>query len=266
MSKFDFNSAEKQDDGNTIPSGTIAPLSIAIERGGYTDPAEGLTNGIGTISGANAVYLNCKFTVLAGPYAGRVFFDLIGLHSTKGPKWADMGRKTVRGILESSRGVHPDDQSQEANNARSLHTESYEELDGIEFLGLIKEEEGEDGYGDKNKLSKPVTMNQKRYFHWIVNGAFAEPPESASPARKEKKDKRAAPAQQQWGSPSGGQPTFGAVGQQGTPGGQQQAAPDQTQTSAPFQGQQQMGTPAAQTGAPFQGQQAEGKPGPGWSR
>jgi hypothetical protein len=56
-----------------------------------------------------SVYLNCEFAVLDGPYAKRKMWSLIGLHSPKGPEWANMGRAFVKGILNSARGLHPQD-------------------------------------------------------------------------------------------------------------------------------------------------------------
>jgi hypothetical protein len=72
-----------------------------------------------------SVYLNCEFVVLDGPYAKRKMWSLIGLHSPKGPEWANMGRAFVKGILNSSRGLHPQDNSPQAQQARRIQSKLF---------------------------------------------------------------------------------------------------------------------------------------------
>jgi hypothetical protein len=115
----DFNDA--QSNTNLIPKGTLARVRLTIRPGGFDDPSQGWTGGYATRGSTGAVYLNGEFTVLEGPYARRKIFTLIGLHSPKGPDWANMGRSLVRGMLNSARGISDKDTSPEAQAARRIN-------------------------------------------------------------------------------------------------------------------------------------------------
>ena len=106
---FDFTDARPN--MNIIPKGTLAKVRLTIRPGGYDDPSKGWTGGYATQGTTGAVYLNAEYTDLEGEYAGRKIWSLIGLHSEKGPTWAEMGRSFVRNMLSSARGVSPKDQS-----------------------------------------------------------------------------------------------------------------------------------------------------------
>jgi hypothetical protein len=66
----------------------------------------------------------------------RKMWSLIGLHSPKGPEWANMGRAFVKRILNSSRGLHPQDNSPQAQQARRI--QGFSDLDGIEFVAKVE--------------------------------------------------------------------------------------------------------------------------------
>ncbi len=141
----DFNDA--QSNTNLIPKGTLAKVRLTIRPGGFDDPSQGWTGGYATRGATGAVYLNGEFTVLEGPYARRKIFTLIGLHSPKGPDWANMGRSLVRGMLNSARGISDKDTSPEAQAARRINR--FADLDGLEFVARI--DIGSDAMGeDKN--------------------------------------------------------------------------------------------------------------------
>ena len=108
----DFNSA--QSNTNVIPKGTLAKVRLTLRPGGFDDPAQGWTGGWARRAATGAVYLDAEYTVLEGPFARRKIWSLIGLHSPKGPDWANMGRGLIRGILNSARGVSDKDNSPEA--------------------------------------------------------------------------------------------------------------------------------------------------------
>ena len=117
----DFNDAEDQREYALIPPKTLAKVIMAIRPGGYDDPSQGWTGGYATRSDkTGAIYLNAKFTILEGPFAKRVVFGLIGLSSPKGPEWTNIGRSFLRAILNSARGIHPADNSPQAQSARRI--------------------------------------------------------------------------------------------------------------------------------------------------
>ena len=143
----DFNDAEDQNLFDVIPAGTLVKVRLSIRPGGYNEPTMGWNDGYATRNDVTgAVYLNSEFVVLDGPYARRKVWTLIGLHSPKGPNWANMGRTLVRGILQSARGIRSDDRSPQAQKARQIQT--FAELDGLEFIARVVVEPDQQG-GEK---------------------------------------------------------------------------------------------------------------------
>jgi hypothetical protein len=124
-----------------------------------------------------SVYLNCEFVVLDGPYAKRKMWSLIGLHSPKGPEWANMGRAFVKGILNSSRGLHPQDNSAQAQQARRI--QGFADLDGIEFVAKVEMDKDQNG-DDKNVIRTAITPDHKDYA--AVSGHTVQPAASTQPA------------------------------------------------------------------------------------
>ena len=156
----DFNDAEVQKEFDLIPKGTLAKVNLTLKPGGYDEPHMGWQGGWATRSESGAVYLKAEFMVLAGPYAKRKVWSLIGLHSPKGPAWSQMGRSFVRAILCSARGIHQDDKSPQAVLARRL--KDFGELDGIEFVARIDVEKDADGE-ESNVIKYAVTPDDKQY-------------------------------------------------------------------------------------------------------
>ena len=178
----DFNSADDQNNFDLIPKGTLVKVRMTIRPGGYDDASQGWTGGYATQSNTTgSVYLNCEFVVLDGPYAKRKMWSLIGLHSPKGPEWANMGRAFVKGILNSARGLHPQDNTPEAQQARRI--QGFADLDGIEFVAKV--EMDKDQYGDdKNVVKTAITPDHKDYAS--VMGSAPRPQateQSSSPAQ-----------------------------------------------------------------------------------
>jgi hypothetical protein len=144
MTYFDFNSASEQTSFDLIPKGTVVRVRMTIKPGGFDDASQGWTGGYATRNdNTGSVYLNCEFVVMEGEYARRKMWSLIGLHSPKGPEWANMGRTFVKAILNSARGIHPGDNSPAAQNARRIS--GFADLDGIEFLGKVDWEKDQNG-------------------------------------------------------------------------------------------------------------------------
>lgn len=157
----DFNDAEEQREFALIPPKTLAKVIMAIRPGGYDDASQGWTGGYATRSDkTGAVYLNAKFTILEGPFAKRVVFGLIGLYSPKGPDWINMGRSFLRAILNSVRGIHPADQSPQAQSARRIR--GFADLDGVELVVRIDVEKDQNGE-DKNVIKAAIQPDSKDY-------------------------------------------------------------------------------------------------------
>lgn len=157
----DFNDAEQQQGFDLIPKGTTVKVRMTIKPGGHDDPAQGWTGGYATESfDTGSVYLACEFVVLEGPFAKRKMWSNIGLHSPKGPTWGQMGRSMIRGILNSARNVHPQDNSPQAAAARRIN--GFHELDGIEFLARVDVEKDAKGE-NRNVVKLAVEPDHKDY-------------------------------------------------------------------------------------------------------
>ena len=172
----DFNDAPANP--GILPKNELAKVRSTIRPGGHDDPSRGWTGGYATQNQTTgSVYLNCEFVVLDGPYARRKMWSLIGLHSNKGPEWANMGRAYIKGILNSARGLHPQDNSPQAQQARRIS--GFVDLDGIEFVGKVEMEK--DQYGeDKNVIKLAITPDRKDYA--AVMGTAAPQPAQQTPA------------------------------------------------------------------------------------
>lgn len=174
----DFNSAEDQNNFDVIPKGTLVKVRMTIRPGGYDDASQGWTGGYATQSmTTGSVYLNCEFVVLDGPYAKRKMWSLVGLHSPKGPEWANMGRAFVKGILNSSRGLHPQDNTPQAQQARRI--QGFADLDGIEFVAKVELDKDQNG-DDKNVIKTAITPDHKDYA--AVSGNTVQAAASTQPA------------------------------------------------------------------------------------
>ena len=188
----DFNDAEEQREFALIPPKTLAKVIMAIRPGGYDDASQGWTGGYATRSDkTGAVYLNAKFTILEGPFAKRVVFGLIGLYSPKGPDWTNMGRSFLRAILNSVRGIHPADQTPQAQTARRIR--GFADLDGVEFVVRIDVEKDQNGE-DKNVVKAAIQPDSKEYAALMGAVSRAPVPTSSSSAPAAHAAPAAAPA------------------------------------------------------------------------
>ena len=161
MTYFDFNSAADQSSFDLIPKGSFVRVRMTVRPGGFDDPSQGWTGGYATRNAqTGSVYLNCEFVVLEGEFARRKMWSLIGLSSPKGPEWANMGRSFMKAILNSARGIHPDDSSPAAQTARRIS--GFAELDGIEFLAKVDWEKDQHGR-DKSVVKSAVTPDHQDY-------------------------------------------------------------------------------------------------------
>lgn len=158
----DFNDAEAQQGAfGLIPRGTIVPLRMTIKPGGHDDQSQGWTGGYATESfDTGAVYLACEFVVTGGPFAKRKMWSNVGLHSKKGPTWGQMGRSFIRAALNSSRNVHPQDNTPQAAAARRIN--SFADLDGIEFIARVDVEKDAKGE-DRNVVKLAIEPDHKDY-------------------------------------------------------------------------------------------------------
>jgi len=177
----DFSTADEQVDRDAlIPAGTLVKVHLKIKTGGYDDPSQGLTGGIGTRSDSTgSIYLAPEYTIMGGPFNKRkIWNSLIGIQSPKGPKWGQQGRAFIRAMLESARGIAPNDMGERAMMARKIN--SYADLNGLEFVAKVSIEKGQDGYDDKNAIQTVIPVTHKDY-RALMDGT-APTPQSSAPA------------------------------------------------------------------------------------
>src|SRR5262245_56569481 len=108
---MDFNDATTQRVFDVIPAGTVLTLHMAV-RPGNTGEGGLLRRS----KDGNSEALDCEFTVVDGPYAKRKVWGLFTLVGTT-PNHvtaAEISRSRLRAILESARGIRPDDTSEAA--------------------------------------------------------------------------------------------------------------------------------------------------------
>jgi len=121
---------------NLIPSGTVTFLRFIILPGGHSDPSQGWTNGLATVSKTGSVYIRAECSVTDGRHIGKKFEIRIGLKSPKGPWWRKRGRELILNILNSKHALSKSENSEKALRCRRL--KSLKDLDGSKFQAKIK--------------------------------------------------------------------------------------------------------------------------------
>ena len=178
--QFDFNNADSQREFSLIPEDTVCPLRLTLRPGGVGDGGW-----LKLTKAGDKQMLDCEIVVTDGPFAKRKFWTMMVVEGSEDA--ANISRSTLRAILESSRNIKPDDASDAAKRARLVS--GYGDFDGIEFVGKVGIEPGQNGYKDKNRLKAVVTPGMTGY---------AQAPTT-----------QAAPAQQWSGPPPAAQQTSG---------------------------------------------------------
>jgi hypothetical protein len=152
--KRDLNDADAQREFDIIPDGTVAELQIGVRSGNAGDDGW-----LRTSKDGNSEGLDLELTVVHGEYAKRKLWSLFTLDGKKEghQEAARISRSKIRAILESARGIMPDDQSETAKAARRL--DHYGELNGLRFIGRIGVQPATSGYKAKNTLDLVITPN-----------------------------------------------------------------------------------------------------------
>jgi hypothetical protein len=155
---FDLNTAETQRTREVIPADTVAVIQMNIRPGDAGNGKWLKTSKDGASRG-----LDTEFTLVDGEHAKRKLWSRLTLEGeTDGHKDArDISMRTLRAILESARGIRPDDQSDAAVAARKVT--DWGDFDGIRFIGRIGVEPAKNGYAAKNTLREVVTPERKNW-------------------------------------------------------------------------------------------------------
>ncbi len=157
-SNFDFNNAGEQRSFDVIPANTICTLQLMIRAGGAGDGGWLKRSADGASEG-----LDCEFVVTDGEHAKRKLWQLFTLDGTK-PGHAEAGkisRNTFRAILESARGIRPDDESEAAKAARKVS--GWGDFDQIRFVARLGVRPPKDGYPAKNTILDVITPDRQAW-------------------------------------------------------------------------------------------------------
>ena len=158
MASYDFNDADTQRNFDVIPDGTIATVRMTVRPG---SAGEGGWLRRSKDGGSEA--LDCEFVVLDGPFAKRKFWTLFTIAGTTPGhgEAANISAGKLRAMLESARGIKPDDTSDTAKQARRIG--SYGDFNGLSFIARIGVEPPQNGYKAKNRLDHVVTPDEKAW-------------------------------------------------------------------------------------------------------
>ena len=189
---FDMNDAEPQMNGEIIPDGTFAKVTMAIRPGGVDGQSkiDQCLLKAPKDATSNVLMLDCEFTVVEGPHARRKFWQMFTVQGGKVDEngvsigWK-ISKSTFRAMIDSALGLAPDDMSEEAKAKRVLR--GLADLNGITFVAKIAVEQSAQ-YKDKNKLDRVVLPNEKEW-QAIMRGEVI----AASPSHRAQKP--ATPAQ-----------------------------------------------------------------------
>lgn len=172
-----------------IPANTLAKVRLTVRPGGAGP------DGWATQSrSSDALYLNTEAVILDGPYAkcrvcARIGIKGKSLNARGEDTYANLGRSLIRGILESARGVHPNDGSGRARAARTIR--SLGELNGLIFVARIGVDRDRRDLNaePRNVIVAAITPAHKNYAAMMGNGkaavavpeATVAPPSAAAP-------------------------------------------------------------------------------------
>jgi hypothetical protein len=187
--EFDFNDAGPQKSFDVIPANTTVSLQMTVRPGGAGDGGWLKRSADGASEG-----LDCEFIVVGGEFAKRKLWQLFTLHGTTTghAEAGEISRNTLRAILESARGIKPDDKSEAAAAARKVA--SWADFDQVRFIARLGVRAPQGGYPAKNTIIEVVTPDRK---------AWAQPEQIAKPAAAASAGAAAPPAgaiaRPQWG-------------------------------------------------------------------
>jgi len=171
MTKWtNFNDAEDQMSYELIPHKTIAKVRLLLKKGNHV--TQEFPDGYATLSKAgSSIYLACEFVILSGEYENRKVWSNIGLHSDKSTLYAEIGRDTIRAILNSARGLHSKDKSLEAEKQRQI--KSFAELDNLQVVAEITI--SDKGDKPRNEIKTIITPDHIEYIEFMKENSSKLP-------------------------------------------------------------------------------------------
>jgi hypothetical protein len=190
---YDYTEAPPPRDLEFIPHGTIATVVMHIRAGNAGE--DGMLK---RSKDGGCEMLDLEFVVADGEFKRRKFWEYMILEGTTDghKKAAEISRSTLRTIIESARGIKPDDLSPEARAARTVSLKDFDNLIFVAKIGVEKGKPKNDGggenYPDKNILAAVITPDKKEWhpveqappFNGGGATGSAAPSSSAPPIKK----------------------------------------------------------------------------------
>lgn len=166
---IDLNTAEEQSEGSgrkALPPESVVLVQMIIRqpKAGQDGSSPLLTRS----KSSSMEYLDCEFVIAQGSAKGGKFYNnmMASGASTQGQKTAiDISMRTIRAMVEASRGIDPKDMSPAATQGRIL--QAWEELNGIYFPAMLDCEISDPDKNGKrwinNKLKRVITPDKPEY-------------------------------------------------------------------------------------------------------
>jgi hypothetical protein len=201
---YDLNDAQPQMGplGELIPDGTFARVKMTIRPGGVNGSTPIDVGLLKASQSSDAKMLDCEFTVVAGPYARRKFWQNFtvagGKLDEKGQsKGWNISKSTFRAMIDSALGLDPKDESAAAKQKRVI--QGLKQLDGIVFAARIMiEPASSPQYKDQNRLANVVLPGEPQYTATMRGESVPAEPINAKP-RKATESPHQIPA---WSAPA----------------------------------------------------------------
>ena len=176
----DFNNAGPQRSSDLIPQGTITAVQLKIKPGGVGQGGwEKAANEGGSIG------LDCSFTVFEPePYAGQVIYQRMTLEGPEAGhvQAGEITNAFIRAVIESAKGISPDDTSEAATQARQI--QGWHEINGLCFLVKAGVRPAQGQYQAKNMLLDVITPDKQAWRRLDppkASGSTPTPPKSSPP-------------------------------------------------------------------------------------
>src|SRR6516165_467604 len=191
---FDFNDDGEARSFDVIPAGTIVVLQMTIRPGGAGDD-----DWLKRASDGNSEGLDCEFTVAGGPHDKRKLWQWLTLRgTTEGHAEAGkISRETLKAILESARGIRPDDKSEAAQNARKVS--GWADFDQLRFVARLGVRPPRDDYPAKNTILQIITPKSADWQRHKPEQISVKASNSALPAASTTSPPAGAIGRPQWG-------------------------------------------------------------------
>jgi len=173
---FDLNNAGEQKSFDVIPAQTIVTVQMIVRPGNAGEGGWLKASGKGDSEG-----LNCECIIVAPPeHAKRKFFEWFTIRgATDGHAEAgEISMRRIRAIVESARGIRPDDKSEAAQAARRMT--DWGDLNNIRFVAKLGVRPASGEFQAKNTILEVITPDRKQYSKPDPVGG--PPPASSAPA------------------------------------------------------------------------------------